>query len=119
MPGHRPQRLAALIHREVSTRLRTEMKDPRVSTVSITYVRLNKDYSRAILEYSPLGGGEVSQALADALADAARALRGPVGRALGIRHAPELVFVPDTFTDEAMRVSRLISKAAADLPREE
>ncbi|MBN2801228.1 MAG: 30S ribosome-binding factor RbfA [Deltaproteobacteria bacterium] len=119
MPGHRANRLAAIIHREVAMRLRTEIKDHRMTDISVTYVRLNGDLSRAVLEYMPLGGGEVSDDLRAALVDAARALRGPVGRALGIRHAPELLFVPDTHTEEAIRVSQLIARAAAELPSEE
>jgi ribosome-binding factor A len=38
-------------------------------------------------------------------------LRGPLGRALKLRHAPQLQFVLDTLIDEGARLSALINQA--------
>jgi ribosome-binding factor A len=45
---------------------------------------------------------------------AAKQLRGPIGRALRLRHAPELVFEPDTHTEAAIRVTRLLDRLEAE-----
>ena len=45
---------------------------------------------------------------------AARLLRGPLGRALGIRHSPELRFVQDELIENGARLSALINKAVKD-----
>lgn len=119
MGGYRAERIAEMVHREVASRLRTEMKDPRLVPVSITHVRVSKDLKRAVIEFMPLGGGEVSKELALAMRDAGRAMRGPIGRALRLRHAPELVFKVDTHTDEAIRVTKLIDAVAPGPPKEE
>jgi ribosome-binding factor A len=41
-------------------------------------------------------------------------LRGPVGRALGIRHSPELRFVRDELIQNGARMSALISNAVKE-----
>ena len=41
-------------------------------------------------------------------------LRGPLGRALGIRHSPELRFVQDELIESGARLSALIQKAVKD-----
>lgn len=114
MRGYRPERVAELVHKELAQRLRLEVKDPRLEPVSLTHVEVNRDLSRATVHYLPLGGGAPSQDLQEALDEAARQLRGPVGRALRLRHAPELVFVVDTHTEKAFEVSRLIDEVAAE-----
>ena len=45
------------------------------------------------------------------LTQAADMLRGPLGRALGIRHSPELRFVQDELIESGARLSALINKA--------
>lgn len=114
MAGYRPERVAELVHRELSRRLLTEVKDPRVTPISITSIEVTRDLSRAVISYLPLGGGTPSAELIEGMNAAARQLRGPVGRALRLRHSPELVFVPDDHTEKAIEVTQLIN----DLTRE-
>lgn len=110
MAGYRPERVAELIHRELGQRLLTEVKDPRVTPISITAIEVTRDLSRAVVTYLPLGGGVPSPDLIDGLNEAARKLRGPIGRALRLRHAPELVFEIDQHTEKAIEVTQLISE---------
>ena len=110
MGGYRHERIAEMVHREVAQRLRTEIKDPRMVPLSITHVDVNRDLSRAIISFCPLGGGGVSAELRACVDDVARGLRGPIGRALRLRHAPELVFTYDTHTDRALMLSDLLYK---------
>jgi ribosome-binding factor A len=114
MPGYRPERVAEMIHRELAQRLRSDIKDERLGMLSITAVEVTRDLSRATISYMPLGGGAPSEDLAEAVALAARQLRGPIGRALRLRHAPELVFVYDERTDAAFRVTALLDRIGAE-----
>lgn len=114
MSSYRPERVAELIHQELAQRLMLDIKDPRVVPISITRVKVSRDLSRADVEFMPLGGGAVSDELLEGLDEAARRLRGPIGRALKLRHAPEIVFVEDTTTEAAIRVTHLLSKLASD-----
>ncbi len=110
MPSYRPERVAELIHKELSQRLRLEVKDPRVTPISITSVEVNRDLSRAVVTFLPLGGGEASEELVEGLESAARQLRGRIGRALRLRHAPEIVFEVDTHTEDVFRITSLLDR---------
>jgi ribosome-binding factor A len=110
MPGHRPERVAEMVHRELAERLRSDIKDPRVTPISITGIQVNRDLSRALVAYLPLGGGRPSAELQEGLGDAAKKLRGPIGRALRLRHAPELVFTWDEHAEEAFHVMGVLDR---------
>ena len=114
MPGYRPERIAEMIHRELDERLRSEVKDPRVGPISITNIEVTRDLSRAVVSYMPLGGGQPPRDLEEGLAEAARRLRGPIGRVLRLRHAPEIVFVYDDKTDKAFAVMGTIDRLARE-----
>jgi ribosome-binding factor A len=110
MPGYRPERVAEMIHRELAERLRSDIKDERLAMLSITSIEVTRDLSRATISYMPLGGGAPSEDLVEAVEAAAKRLRGPIGRALRLRHAPELVFVYDEHTDAAFRVTAILDR---------
>ena len=114
MAGFRPERVAEMMHKELAQRLRLDIKDHRISDVSITKVEVNRDLSKAFVSFMPLGGGEVSDDMRAGLVNAARRLRGPIGRALKLRHAPEIVFQPDDFTENAVRMTHLLDKLSAE-----
>lgn len=116
MGGYRAERLAEMIHRELAERLRLEVKDPRLEPISITNIKVSGDLSRALVDYLPLGGGTPSPDLVDALGGAAQRLRGPIGRALRLRHAPQIVFQLDTHTETAVRVTSLLRELVHDEP---
>lgn len=106
--------MAVLIHQELGQRLRLQVKDPRVTPISITSVEVSRDLKRAVVQFLPLGGGPVGPELLEGLVSAARQLRGPIGRALRLRHAPELVFEVDTHTEDAIRITSLLDRLAAE-----
>ena len=110
MPGHRPERVAEMVHRELAERLRTDVKDPRVTPISITGIQVNRDLSRAQVTFLPLGGGRPPSELLDGLEEAAKRLRGPIGRALRLRHAPEIVFSWDEKAEEAFHVMGVLER---------
>jgi ribosome-binding factor A len=114
MPGFRAERIAEMIHKELASRLLLEVKDPRVGPISITSIDVTKDLSRARVSYLPLGGGEASDELKEGLEAAARQLRGPIGRALRLRHAPELVFVFDEHHAKAVAVTQLLDQLSRE-----
>lgn len=119
MPSYRPDRVAEMVHRELSTRLREDIKDPGLSEISITRVEMTRDLGHATVFFLPFGGGEVSEKLADALERAGRRLRGPIGRELRLRTAPEIVFELDVRHEEAVRITHLLSRIGSELRAKE
>jgi ribosome-binding factor A len=115
MSGWRPERVAEMVHRELAQRLREDVKDPDLGPISITGVDVSRDLGRAVVRFLPLGGGEAGPELDAALGRAARTLRGPVGRALRLRTAPELVFVRDADLERAVRVTSLLDEVGREL----
>lgn len=117
MPSRRPERIASVVQEEISRRLLTDVKDPRVGSISVTGVTVNHDLTVATISYLPLAGRGDRAEIQAGLDAAARQLRGPVGRALGTRHAPELRFVIDRNIEYASHmedVFRRLPKPAED-----
>jgi ribosome-binding factor A len=108
----RSSRVAHQIQRTLSELIRREVRDPRLGMVTLTEVQVSKDLSYAKVFYSVLGA-EKAQAQ-EILNDAADMLRGPVGRALKLRHSPELRFVADELIESGAKLSALIHKAVKE-----
>lgn len=108
----RSRRVAQQLQRTLSELMRRELRDPRLGMVTLTEVRMSRDLAYATVYYSVLGA-DVREAQ-EILDEAADQLRGPLGRALGIRHSPELRFVKDELIEGGARLSALISQAVRD-----
>ncbi len=108
----RSRRVAQQIQRALSELIRREIRDPRLGMVTLTEVQVSSDLSYATVYYSVLNAKpEEAQAV---LESAAEILRGPLGRALGLRHAPELRFVVDELIESGARLSALINQAVQE-----
>lgn len=110
MPNRRAARLSSAIQEEVARALLFDVKDPRVGPLSITEVVVNDDLSVALIRYLPLGGQGDRDTITRALGDVARRLRGQVGRALKLRHAPELRFEIDKNIEYALHMDEVLSR---------
>ncbi len=108
----RAKRIAQQIQQTLSELIRRELRDPRLGMVTLTEVRVSKDLSYAKVFFSVLGAQP--QQAQEILEAAGPILRGPLGRALGIRHSPELRFVHDELIESGARLSELIQKAVKD-----
>ncbi len=117
--GYRPKRVASVIHRELATRLRDHVSEAEWGYISITHVEVSSDLQRAVISYMPLGGGEISKELQEVMVLASKRLRGPIGRTLRVRTSPELIFRPDTHTEDAVRMTNLLNKIGNTLRDEE
>lgn len=99
-PSQRQLRVGELIRRTLSEILAGgEMHDPGLEGVLITVgeVRVSPDLKQATAFVLPLGGAD-GPALLEALARAKPGLRHLLGRAMTLRHVPDLRFrLDDTF----------------------
>lgn len=108
----RSRRVAQQIQRALSDLIRREIRDPRLGMVTLTEVRVSSDLSYATVYYSVLNAKP--EEAHQVLISAADLLRGPLGRALGLRHAPELRFVADELIESGARLSALIHRAVKE-----
>ena len=103
--------------RELS-RLIPTLKDPRITgVVSIVRVETSRDLSLSKVHVSAMDDLSGNTAVpADAknvckgLASASGYLRRELGRTLGLRHTPELKFIPDYSIREGARILSMLEK---------
>ena len=111
----RSDRISEQIRRELADLLQFEVKDPRVSMVTITEVEVSGDIAHAKIYFSaPVQDNP--QALAElqkSLDKSAGFLRSQLGKRMMVRTVPQLHFIYDTSIDHGMKISRLIDEALA------
>jgi ribosome-binding factor A len=110
----RSRRVGEQIQRTLSDLVRREIKDPRLGPLTLTEVDLSRDLSHAKVYYSVLGGASDPALVQEILDGAAPALRGPLGRALRLRHSPVLRFVADEQIERGAELTNLIRRAVED-----
>lgn len=77
-----------------------EVEDPILEFVTITGVRLNRDFSIAEVLYTHIRGRIAEQEIEKALLRAKGFLRNRLGKELKLRGIPDLRFQWDTFLEE-------------------
>ena len=109
----RGRKIEAQLQRVLSSLIAREVKDPRVGNVTITAVGLSADMALARVFFVPFASTHPPQEVCRGLTHAGGFLRGAVGRALGLRHAPRLEFVFDDTADKAAQLTGAIDRAVA------
>jgi ribosome-binding factor A len=114
-PRARARKLAKRIAKIVAFALEHEIKDPRLTTVTITDAKITGDLRDATVYYTVLGETLDSApdlpAAAAALESAKGVLRTKVGEGTGVRFTPTLAFVADTIPDDSKHINELIARA--------
>src|SRR5215813_13521879 len=107
----RADRVAEAIREEIATFLAEDAKDPRITRlVTVTGVEVTRDLRHAKVFVSVLGTDAERATTFEGLASAATHLRSRVGRALRLRLAPEITFVPDESIARAARIESLLAQ---------
>ncbi len=109
----RSHRVAEQMQRELADLLMFEVKDPRVSMVTITAVEVTGDMAHAKIFYT---AAKQSDSLQLGLEKSAGFLRTQLGRRMLLRTVPQLHFVYDASIDNGMKMSKLIDEALASKP---
>lgn len=107
----RASRVAEQIHRELSELIRLELKDPRVSLVTLTDVEVSPDYAHAKVFYTSLTDEAQRAEVERGLKHSASFLRRELGRRIRIHNIPELHFIYDASVERGTRLAHLIEEA--------
>ena len=110
----RNRKIADAIQRELSTLIRLEMRDPRVTMVTLTDVEVARDNAHAKVFFTSLGTDAQIAACQQGLQSAAGFLRSLLANRLTIRTVPQLHFEIDVSIERGVRLSKLIDDAVAD-----
>jgi len=112
----RIQKIEDRIFEELSTILLMEVADPRLSTVSITKVRVDRELAFANIYVTSLEGSDASEEVLAGLKHAGGFLRSELAHRIEIRHTPRLRFYWDPSPEHADRIDQLIASLHEDDP---
>lgn len=108
-PSKRSRQIADMIQRLLATALRQEIKDPRLSNVTITDVKLSADLKIAKIYYILVKDSEL-EAVQQALTRASGHFRHIIATEMELRYTPSLEFFYDETLMNAERLSRLLNQ---------
>lgn len=114
MASRRQRRVAQQIHRELGQLLMREARDPRLSAVTITEVRVTPDLLLARIYFSVLGDVEAKKEAQAGLERAGGFLRTQLAERLRLRFVPDLSFLLDESADYGQRIDELLDQIAAE-----
>ena len=100
---------------EINLFLRRELKDSRLSFVSITKVELNKDYSQAKVYWDTFDGqkrGDIKKAI-DGVAGKVRSL---LAKVLKVRQVPNITFEYDSQYEAELKISKILQEEGQQKP---
>jgi ribosome-binding factor A len=109
MPTRRQRRVSELVRRELSLLLLHRVRDPRLSSVTITGVDVTQDLLLARIHFQTIRTDEMAEALAG-LEHASGYLRSQLAAKVQLRYAPELEFVPDRSAEYGQRIDALLDQ---------
>ena len=124
-PNPRKERVATAIREALTEAIAADVRDPRVKApdlLTVSRVEMNVDMAVANVYVSIVGKDSVIDGALAGLQKAAGFLRGPIGRTVGLQHAPELRFFLDKSIDmkdklaEILREDEMKAKAAGRVP---
>ena len=108
----RVSRVAASIKREVSQMLIQDIKDDRVGTgmVSVTQVTVSGDLQHAKIFVSIYGSPEAQAKTLEGLVSATGYVRSELGRRMGLRRTPEVMFLHDLSLEQGTKMVNLLNQ---------
>src|SRR6478609_9251550 len=114
--NRRPDRLAEAIREEVAQFVNGKAKDPRITgMVTVTAVEVTRDLRTAKVFVSVLGDGDRERTV-EGLNSLAGHLRARLGKTLGLRSAPEILFRHDESVARAARIETLLAQIKENRP---
>ncbi|NLN29173.1 MAG: 30S ribosome-binding factor RbfA [Firmicutes bacterium] len=108
----RVQRIREEIKRAAAEIIRN-MKDPRIGFVSVTDVEVSNDLSHVKIFVSVLGDDEAKARTLEGLQAATGFVRTEIGRAVRMRHTPEIVFRLDSSLERGARINQLLAEISS------
>ena len=115
MSSRRVLKVASAIREVVSMAILTDMKDPRVQDVTVTFVEVSGDLRQARVHVSVMGDETKQRLSVKGLQAAAGYLQAKLNDKVEMRYTPRLEFVLDKGVKHSLEVARILGEV---LPRE-
>jgi ribosome-binding factor A len=111
MSRRRLERVNQLLREELSRLILSEVKDPRVSTATVTRVETTPDLMHATVFVRTLSDDVVTEEAIAGLESAEGFIRGRLSRELRLRRIPDFRFRADHSLEHVERIESLLEEA--------
>jgi ribosome-binding factor A len=110
MGSRRVLKAAEAIREVVGMAILTELRDPRIQDVTVTFVEVSKDMRFARIHVSVRGDQKKQELSLRGLHNAAGFLQQKIARRIDTRYTPKLRFVLDKGVKNALEVTRILDE---------
>lgn len=119
MPSRRVQKAAEAVREVVSMAILTELNDPRVQDVTVTYVEMTPDMRQAKVHVSIMGNETKERLSLQGLKSAAGYLQSKVAGRIETRYTPRLEFVLDKGVKKSIEISEILGRVLPKAPSDD
>lgn len=110
MDNKRTRRVEQELKKELSRIISTEIKDPRLGTMTtVTAVEVTSDLRHAKVFISVLGNDKEKEEVLEGLANASGFIKKEISQSMKLRNFPDLHFKLDESIERGMYMGKLIS----------
>ena len=119
MSSRRVLKAAQAIREVVSMAILTDIKDPRVQNVTVTFVEVTGDLRMAKVHVSVMGDDTKKQLCLRGLQHATGYLQKKVGDRIDTRYTPKVQFVLDKGLENSLAVTRILDEVLPKQPADD
>ena len=102
------------IMRESAEIIRSELKDPRICTItSVVKVNTTNDLKFCKIYVSVLGDADLKNEVMEGLVNAQSYIRHRLADRINLRNTPEITFILDETLEHGMRIGKLIDSVVS------
>lgn len=116
MSSRRVQKAAEAIREVVSMAILTDLKDPRIENVTVTYVEVSPDMRQAKVHVSVMGDDAKQSTVLHGLQSSAGFLQTKIAKRIDTRYTPRLRFELDMGVKKSLAIARMLEDV---LPHDE
>jgi ribosome-binding factor A len=114
MSSRRVQKAAEAIREVVSMAILTELRDPRVENVTVTYVEVSPDMQQAKVHVSVMGDDAKQKLCLQGLQSSAGFLQTKIAKRIDTRYTPRIRFELDMGVKKSLAIARLLHDVLPD-----
>jgi ribosome-binding factor A len=108
MSQRRVQKVAEAVRQVVSMAILTEIKDPRVRDVTVTFVEVSADLRNAKVHVSVMGDDTHQNLTLRGLQSAAGFLQAKLAKELELRYTPKIAFLLDQGVKRSIEIAKIL-----------
>lgn len=116
MTSRRALKVAEAIREVVGMAILTDLRDPRIRDVTVTYVEVSGDLRHAKVHVSVMGDETQQRLSLRGLQNAAGYLQAKIARRVELRFTPRLVFLLDQGVKKSIEVARILKEVLPPEP---